>query len=149
MLKMIQSMLSFVSHDYDITTDIHDDAECQNLIIDDTLGKHFLADDITDGRLRTPQLPHLVVPHLAVHLTSSHLYPLRRLFLHRGTVCSPRRRALIGRRWVVLLTCQHDVVGVGCRNRSRSADPELTLWLDSRAKDPHTLADVVARWPVH
>jgi hypothetical protein len=29
------------------------------------LEKHFLADDITDGRLWIPQLPHLVVPHLA------------------------------------------------------------------------------------
>ncbi|KAH9952320.1 hypothetical protein BGW80DRAFT_746061 [Lactifluus volemus] len=39
------------------------------------LGKHFLADDITDGRLWTPQLPHSVVPHLAVHLTSSRPSP--------------------------------------------------------------------------
>ncbi|KAH9976027.1 hypothetical protein BGW80DRAFT_1295873, partial [Lactifluus volemus] len=70
-----------------------------------------------------------------------HLHPLRRLFPHRGTVCSPHRLALIGRRGVVLLTCQHDVVGVRCRNRSRSPDSELTLW-------PQTLAHVVARWLV-
>ncbi|KAH9957067.1 hypothetical protein BGW80DRAFT_1466038 [Lactifluus volemus] len=45
-------------------------------------------------------------------------------------------------RWALSL------VGVGCRNRSRSADSGLTLWPDSRAKDPQTLAHVVARWPV-
>ncbi|KAH9974069.1 hypothetical protein BGW80DRAFT_1305127 [Lactifluus volemus] len=55
------------------------------------------------------------------------------------TVCSPHRLALICSCKVVLLTCQHDVVGVQCRNHSRSADSGVMVW-------PQTLANIVASW---